>query len=235
MPRPRSRCWAIYFPRSQRGRVLSYWSSGTLIGAAIGFTLGGLIADAFGWRWAFYIVGIPGLIAAFLAWRITEPARGTFDAEEELAIEGEVTEEEEDIPIRSSIGTDFWGSVTKLLKVRTYWVLLAALVFSFFTIGGTSFWLPTYVIHAFKLTTGQAGLISGGVLVSSGLVGNIAWWLAGRHRTAPLAPGTTACGNARFPTRRSTCAGRALYSQPAHVHLRVHSGWHRAQLLHWPS
>lgn len=167
------------FPRSQRGRVLSYWSSGTLIGAAIGFTLGGLIADSFGWRWAFYLVGIPGLIAAFLAWRITEPARGTFDHEEEVAIEGEATEEEEDVPIHGSIGTDFWGSVSKLLKVRTYWVLLAALVFSFFTIGGTSFWLPTYVIHTFKLTTGQAGLISGGVLVSSGLMGTLlGGWLA---------------------------------------------------------
>src|SRR5258708_14240686 len=72
-----------YFAKAHRGRILSYWSMGTLIGAAIGFTMGGLIADSLGWRWAFYVVGIPGLLCAFLAWRMTEPARGVFDEEED--------------------------------------------------------------------------------------------------------------------------------------------------------
>jgi MFS transporter, Spinster family, sphingosine-1-phosphate transporter len=175
------------FPRAQRGRILSYWSSGTLIGAAIGFTLGGLVADAFGWRWAFYLVGIPGLIAAFLAWRLSEPQRGAFDHEDEATVEAGVPEEEENVPVvHGSIGTDFWGSVAKLLKIPTYWTLVAGLVFSFFTIGGTSFWLPSYFVHTFKLSVGKAGVISGIVLVSGGLVGTlVGGWLADavqRHR-----------------------------------------------------
>src|SRR5947199_2735290 len=72
-----------FFSKAKRGRVLSYWSIGTLIGAAIGVALGGRVADTLGWRWAFYIVGIPGLIAAFLAWRIREPRRGAFENETE--------------------------------------------------------------------------------------------------------------------------------------------------------
>src|SRR6266516_7982474 len=68
-----------FFSKEKRGRILSYWSAGTLIGAAIGLALGGLVADFFGWRYAFFIVGIPGLIAAFLAWRMIEPKRGSFD------------------------------------------------------------------------------------------------------------------------------------------------------------
>src|SRR6266705_2202617 len=72
-----------FFSKAKRGRVLSYWSIGTLIGAAIGVALGGRVADTLGWRWAFYIVGIPGLIAAFLAWRIHEPRRGAFENETE--------------------------------------------------------------------------------------------------------------------------------------------------------
>src|SRR5579863_6710852 len=72
-----------FFSRARRGRVLSFWSIGTLLGAAIGVSLGGRIADTLGWRWAFYIVGVPGLIAALLAWRIHEPARGAFDSDEE--------------------------------------------------------------------------------------------------------------------------------------------------------
>ena len=71
-----------FFSKEKRGRILSYWSSGTLLGAAIGFALGGLVADAFGWRYAFFLVGIPGLIAAFLAWRMLEPKRGAFESSE---------------------------------------------------------------------------------------------------------------------------------------------------------
>src|SRR5713226_8626471 len=66
------------FPKAHRGRVLSYWSMGSLVGAAIGVTGGGLIAEAIGWRWAFFVVGIPGLLCSFLAWRMHEPARGSF-------------------------------------------------------------------------------------------------------------------------------------------------------------
>ena len=162
-----------FFARSKRGRILSYWSVGTLIGAAIGVSLGGRVADAFGWRWAFYIVGIPGLIAAFLAWRIIEPKRGTFDRENG----------DDETPMETmghgSLGKDFRGSIQKLLKIPTYWTILAALVFSFFTIGGTSFWLPTYLNRAFNLSLTNAGSIAGLVLVISGVVGTVVGgWLA---------------------------------------------------------
>src|SRR5207245_11208063 len=58
-------------------------------------------------------------------------------------------------------------------------VLVGALVFSFFTIGGTSYWLTTYCVATFHLNLGQAGIISGAVLVSGGLIGTVAGgWLA---------------------------------------------------------
>jgi MFS transporter, Spinster family, sphingosine-1-phosphate transporter len=162
-----------FFAKARRGRILSYWSAGTLLGAAIGFTFGGLIANAFGWRYAFFFVGIPGLISAFLSWRMLEPKRGAFDTEEES------TDEIPAEAVHGGIGKDFWGTVQKLRSIPTYWVLVGALVFSFFTIGGTSFWLPSYFVDAFQLNVGQAGVISGAVLVSSGLVGTVVGgWLA---------------------------------------------------------
>src|SRR5712691_2663303 len=162
-----------FFPRAKRGRVLSFWSIGTLLGAAIGVALGARIADTLGWRWAFYIVGIPGLIAAFLAWRMTEPERGAFENETEKVDENDSFQE------HGRISKDFWGIVRQLLRIPTYWVLLGALIFSFFTIGGTSFWLTTYLTRAFGLTLTAAGSISGIVLVSSGLIGTvIGGWLA---------------------------------------------------------
>ncbi len=168
-----------FFSKARRGRVLSYWSSGTLLGAAIGFTLGGLVGDAFGWRWAFYIVGIPGLIAAFLAWRMLEPRRGAFEDEGDDATGEGAANEAEPISEHGGLGKGFWNTAKKLLQIPTYWTLLGALTFSFFTIGGTSFWLPSYFVDAFKLTVGRAGVISGAVLVSTGLIGTVVGgWLA---------------------------------------------------------
>jgi MFS family permease len=162
-----------FFSRSRRARVLSYWSIGTLIGAAIGVALGGRVADTLGWRWAFYIVGIPGLIAAFMAWRITEPARGSFDYEDSQSGASSTALE------HGSVGKDFWTNIKKLSKIPTYWVLVGAFVFSFFTIGGTSFWLTTYLNRDFGLSLTIAGSISGIVLVCSGLTGTIlGGWLA---------------------------------------------------------
>jgi MFS transporter, Spinster family, sphingosine-1-phosphate transporter len=165
-----------YFPKAQRGRVLSYWSMGTLIGAAIGFTMGGIIAERLGWRWAFYVVGIPGLLCAFLAWRMTEPVRGAFDNEGQ---ESGTESGEAATAMHGGIGKDFWGTIRCLRSVPTYWILVAGLVFSFFTIGGTSFWLPSYIVDTFHLKLGGAGVLSGVVLVVGGLVGTVAGgWLA---------------------------------------------------------
>ena len=163
-----------YFPKALRGRVLSYWSMGTLLGAAIGFTIGGVIAEHLGWRWAFYVVGLPGLLCAFLAWRMAEPARGAFDngAEGASSAEPEQT-------LHGGFGREFGQTLRKLLTIPTYWVLVGALIFSFFTIGGTSFWLTKYIVDAFGLRLSIAGLLAGAVLVIGGLVGTVAGgWLA---------------------------------------------------------
>jgi sugar phosphate permease len=159
------------FPRAQRGRILSIWSIGNLIGTAIGLILGGIIADKFGWRWAFYMVGLPGLIMAFLIWRSTEPRRGAFDN-----AEGAENETED---LHGSIGKDFWETAKKILKIPTYWVLLGAFVFSFFTIGSAQTWVTTYLVHAFNLSVAKAGTYSGLTLLIGSLVGTIiGGWLA---------------------------------------------------------
>ncbi|MFL5693652.1 MAG: spinster family MFS transporter [Ktedonobacteraceae bacterium] len=162
-----------FFSKAHRGRVLSYWSIGTLIGAAIGVALGGRVADTLGWRWAFYIVGVPGIIAALLAWRIKEPERGVFDKEVQEVDEIDSMQE------HGKIGKGFLSIARQLFQIPTYWVLLGALIFSFFTIGGTSFWLTTYLARDFGLSLTKAGSISGIVLVTSGLVGTVVGgWLA---------------------------------------------------------
>lgn len=58
---------ADYAPKEKRASALAFYSMGTPIGTLIGFILGGLVADAYGWRAAFLVAGLPGLVFALLA------------------------------------------------------------------------------------------------------------------------------------------------------------------------
>jgi MFS family permease len=65
-----------YFPPRMRATVQAVYSSGIAIGAGIAFLFGGQIAQAFGWRWAFYLLGFPGLVFAALVLLLKEKPRG---------------------------------------------------------------------------------------------------------------------------------------------------------------
>ncbi|HSK79998.1 MAG TPA: MFS transporter [Thermoanaerobaculia bacterium] len=66
-----------YFPPRMRATVQGIYSSGIAIGGGLAFFLGGWIGQSFGWRWAFYLLGFPGLLLAAAVFFLREPARGT--------------------------------------------------------------------------------------------------------------------------------------------------------------
>lgn len=69
------------FPKEKRGTALSIYSMGINIGVLFGFLLGGWINQYFGWRIAFIVVGVPGILIAFLIqFTVKEPKRGAHDA-----------------------------------------------------------------------------------------------------------------------------------------------------------
>jgi predicted MFS family arabinose efflux permease len=71
-----------YYPPRNRGTALSFYSMGVYVGILLGFMLGGVIADAFGWRMAFVIVGLPGVaFAIILRLTVKEPIRGRWEEE----------------------------------------------------------------------------------------------------------------------------------------------------------
>src|SRR5437870_8954653 len=65
-----------YFPRAQRGRAFAVFYVAIPVGSAAGFLLGGTLERVFGWRAAFYAVGLPGIALALLALRVPDPVRG---------------------------------------------------------------------------------------------------------------------------------------------------------------
>jgi MFS family permease len=65
-----------YFPVRMRATVQSIYSSGIAIGGGLAFFLGGWIGQVAGWRWAFYLLGFPGLALAILVFFLREQPRG---------------------------------------------------------------------------------------------------------------------------------------------------------------
>jgi len=69
-----------YFPPGRRATVIGIFSLGIPLGSLVGTIGGAAIAAVWGWRMAFYLVGLPGLLLAVLVWlTIREPARGALD------------------------------------------------------------------------------------------------------------------------------------------------------------
>src|ERR1041385_6001269 len=70
---------ADYFPPHRRATALGIFQAAIPMGFALGYVAGGVLASFFGWRAAFMIVGLPGLITAIVVWRLREPVRGATD------------------------------------------------------------------------------------------------------------------------------------------------------------
>ncbi|TMM57917.1 MFS transporter [Maribacter algarum] len=74
------------YPAKKRATALAIYSTGISIGILLGFLLGGWINQYFGWRTAFLVVGIPGILfALILRFTVKEPPRGLSEKEKDLA------------------------------------------------------------------------------------------------------------------------------------------------------
>ena len=152
---------------------MSHWNTGLLAGSAVGFALGGLLADAIGWRFAFFLFGIPGLILALLAVRLHEPPRAAADDVDvpELAL------------ARAGLG-GIWRDIVELSGIRTIRITFVVQGMGFFVIGASTTFLNILLVNQFGIKAGTAGLISGGVLVVGGISGLLVGsWLSNQLQT----------------------------------------------------
>lgn len=177
-----------YFRRSSRSRVMSWWSVAQLVGILVGFALGGGLAGLFigSWRLAFLITGLPGLLLAFLAWRLREPRRNEADEEEIGRMAAPQQEPARAVPAGRS---DPLTQLRQLLRIKTLVVLIIMQIFAFFVLTSATLFLPTFLQQKdlYALGSLSASLFSGGVIVLAGLVGTVsggylADWLNRRHQ-----------------------------------------------------
>jgi len=122
------------YPIGIRARMSALMNIGQQVLGNVSPVVVGAVATwaggAEGWRWAFFVLGIPGAILAIAAFFMHEPPRGQFEKDDVL---GEVIEDEH--PMQPSMEAAF-ARLRKIATVRTSIAAFAALGFGIFALGG---------------------------------------------------------------------------------------------------
>jgi MFS family permease len=170
-----------YYPGQQRGRAFSIQQLMTFVGLGTGLGLGGTIGSHFGWRWAFVIVGVPGVLTSLLVLRLREPKRGHGDALT-MGIASSLDEDIERVPlfehgVRTFVGDMMRGlrdDVRTIMGIPTMRFVLVGVGVLLFSVTGITFWLPVYLERFAHLTVTEASNAVGAMFVLGGVSGTLA-------------------------------------------------------------
>jgi MFS family permease len=157
------------FPAERRAMALSVFALGAPVGAWLASTVAGAAAQAYGWRGAFYALGVPGvLLGALFFLTIREPKRGQLDA---MAGEHKAS---------------FGEALSFLWRQRAaFHVIMGAGVCSLWG-WGLVWWTPTFLLRTYGLSVGQAGALTGNIHLIGGILASIvAAWLMSRPFMRP--------------------------------------------------
>ena len=160
---------ADYFEPRRRALAMGIYSGGIYIGIMLSFLLGSFLAERFGWRMTFLLLGPPGLmLALILRLTVQEPLRGRFEPPE----------------LRSDVPT---GAVLRFLwQQRAYLAAAGGLTITAVTQGAYAAWVPAFLIKVHGMGLTEVGIRLGLVLGIAGAIGTFAGgglsdWLSTRN------------------------------------------------------
>ena len=132
---------ADLYPANRRALPIAIMTGGACFGIAMGLSLGGYVSSLYGWRMAFIVVGLPGiLLAIVVAFTLPDPSRDR---------------------IRTTPQAPFIASVRQLFRIRTYrWLLLTHPFYTFITAGLVA-WLPPFFMRSHDLPVEKVGAYFG--------------------------------------------------------------------------
>jgi predicted MFS family arabinose efflux permease len=161
------------FPRDRRARILSWFYLAMPLGYALGVKLGSGISGATGsWRLAFFVVGVPGLIAAFAALFLRDPVRGGSEGVDLKRVK----EHEE-------AGAS-WSDYLDLSVNSSYTYTVFGLAAYTFAFGGMAYWLPKYLEQVKGFSHANASNIVALTGFPSAILGMVGGgWIADRLAT----------------------------------------------------
>lgn len=157
---------AEHFPKTKRATALACFGLALPAGSALGYLLGGLIGQHWGWRAAFMLAGIPGLFLGFLAFTQLQDKR-------------RLSQKPAEIP--------HLKEYTALLKNKPFLFICLAHAMITFIIGGLSAWMPTYLHRYLQMDVARAGAVFGILVVLCGAAGT---YLGGKwaDKMLPFSP-----------------------------------------------
>lgn len=144
-----------YFPASRRATALGIFGLGIPIGIMFGLLAGGWISEIFGWRYAFLLVGIPGLLLAVLVrWTLSEPERGMADG-----------------GAADDVQPTVWSTLRYLWSKRSFRHLAAGAALVSFVVYGVLTWVPAFLMRSHGMRMGEIGTYLGLIFGLAGSFG----------------------------------------------------------------
>jgi MFS family permease len=156
---------ADYFRKEQRTTAFSIYSMGIYGGVFVGYLVGAFVAHHYGWRAAFWVVGLPGIVMAFIVkFTLREPPRGYADGQPALA---------QAPPVRQVLG--------QLAAKRTFRHLALAAALHAFVGYGVNGFHPSFLIRNHGFSVAEVGVVLSIVSAVSGVGGTwFGGWLSDR-------------------------------------------------------
>lgn len=160
-----------YFPIRLRGRVMAIFFCAIPVGSALGYVVGGLVDKSYGWRAAFFVAGIPGLVLAMLCLFLRDPPRGVQDGEAAAAPASPAA-------TRSSISRETWLTYGRLLRNKPYALTVLGYAAYTFAMGGLAYWMPAFLERVRGISRAEATVSFGTIVVVTGFIGTfIGGWM----------------------------------------------------------
>ncbi len=152
-----------YFPAGRRPMAMAVFALGAPVGAWLGADLAGWVANLYGWRAAFFVLGLPGVAIGLLVWAtIREPARGRLDT----VAEGQAPTVIETLRFMVTQKASFHVMTGGALSAFWGW--------------GLMYFTPTFIQRTWSLNVGEAGAVVGPIHLIGGSLASLvtAWFLA---------------------------------------------------------
>jgi len=163
---------ADFYPEIDRNRVLSIFYITIPVGAALGYLMGGVLGQRYGWRMPFFVAALPGVLIAAAFWFfVKEPARGAADE------------------LKPTLDRT---TVSGLVRNPAFWTATLGMAMWTFSVGGISTFLPTFFVRFGGYSVAKAGITTGAITAIDGLIGTVlgGWlghlWLRKNHRALYL-------------------------------------------------
>jgi predicted MFS family arabinose efflux permease len=145
------------FPARLRGRVFSVFFAATPVGSALGYVFGGLIDQHYGWRAAFLLAGVPGLLLAALVLGLADPRRAG----------GSGPAGQRDDGAAAGGGVRIYLMLLNRPYVRT---VLGYAAYTF-ALGGIVVWMPSFLVRVHHISLAVADSQLGAAVVVTGFIG----------------------------------------------------------------